>query len=234
MAILRSFVAILLTVVMYSTGYAAVIEQTKAKAVVTQEKAKAELVKGLERALKKEEKNPTSIEDLKAKTNKKVAKSFDKRRDLFNDIFKHEDQEKRLKKLDRKLKKLIKLDPTIAEMSEGADRVELLAKLEEKAQSLDQEEAAQLKAVDEELSTYATTADYLNELKSRIETDSVASISKSGRAIASIDSYDVYVGLYVLSALALIGLMYYLIISATAAIWAFSPALAIIFLIYVL
>lgn len=235
MAFIRSFMALVLTIVLSTTSYAGVIELTKSKAVVSQEKARKELINGLDRAIKKEEKRPTSISELKIKANKKVAKNFAKRRKLFNDIFKYEDQEKRLKKLDKKMAKLIKLDPSIAQINSEADRVELLITLEERSHNLDQEEAQQIQLIDDELSSYATTADYLIDLKSKVESDSLASIqNKTGRAIASVDPTAVYVGLYVLSALAFVGLIYYLVVSATVAIWAFSPALAILFLLIML
>lgn len=235
MAFYRSCIAAFLSVVLMSTSYAGTIELTKSKAGISKENANQRLVKGLERAIKKEQKDPTSIEELKSKTEKKIVKNFDKRRDLLNDIFKHEDQEKRLKMLDRKMKKLIKLDPSLAEISSEADREELLNVLQTKVQTLDQEEAAQIQMVNDELSQYATTVDYLIDLKSKVENDSIASVSKdAGRSIASVDQYEIYVALYVLSALALIGLIYYLIVSATVAIWAFSPALAIIFLLIML
>lgn len=131
MAFIRSFMALMLTIILSTTSYAGVIELTKSKAVVSQEKARKELINGLDRAIKKEEKNPTSISVLKVKANKKVAKNFEKRRKLFNDIFKYEDQEKRLKKL----------DPSMAQISSEADRVELLTMLEERSHNLDQEEA---------------------------------------------------------------------------------------------
>ncbi|MBH48601.1 MAG: hypothetical protein CME71_10575 [Halobacteriovorax sp.] len=235
MAFYRAFIALFLSVVLVSTTYAGTIELTKSKAVVSKENANKRLIKGLDLAIKKEQKKPTSIEDLKVKAEKKVAKNFDKRRDLLNDIFKHQDQDKRLRVLDRKMKKLIKLDPSLSEISSEAEGVELLSILEKKAQSLDQEEANQVEMINDELSQFATTADYLLDLKSKVENDSFAKISKNdGRSIASITEYEIYVALYVLGALALIGLIYYLVISATVAIWAFSPALAIIFLLIML
>tara|TARA_R110000868_G_scaffold117600_16_gene312641 strand:+ start:21605 stop:22312 length:708 start_codon:yes stop_codon:yes gene_type:complete len=235
MAFYRAFIALFLSVVLVSTTYAGTIELTKSKAVVSKENANKRLIKGLDLAIKKEQKKPTSIEDLKVKAEKKVAKNFDKRRDLLNDIFKHQDQDKRLRVLDRKMKKLIKLDPSLSEISSEAEGVELLDILEKKAQSLDQEEATQVEMINDELSQFATTADYLLDLKSKVENDSFAKVSNNdGRSIASITEYQIYVALYVLGALALIGLIYYLVISATVAIWAFSPALAIIFLLIML
>jgi len=218
-----------------TTSYAATIELTKSKAVVTKENATKEVLRGLDKAIKKEQKNPTSIEELKIKAAKKVTKNFDKRKDLLEDIFKHDDQDKRLKVLDKKLKKLVKLDPTLAQMNSDADKIEMLISLERKLEGIDSEMNAQIQAVNDELSQFDSTEAYLVDLKSKVQNDTLASsMNKSGRHIANIDEYDVYVALYVLTALLFIGLIYYLVVSATVAIWAFSPALAIIFLLIML
>ncbi len=234
MNVLRSCIASLLIFVLGTTSYAATIELTKSNAVVTKQKATNQVVRGLDKAIKKEQKNPTSIEDLKAKATKKVAKSFAKRKDLLEDIFKHEDQEKRLKVLDKKLKKLVRLDPTLADINNEADKIEMLVTLERKLEVIDSEMNAQIQAVNEELSNYNTTEEYLVELKSKVENDTLASsFEKTGRSIASYE-LDIFVAYYVLATMVLVGLLYYLVVSATVAIWAFSPALAIIFLLIML
>ncbi len=235
MNLLRSCVATMMVLVLSTTSYAATIELTKSKAVVTKENATKEVIRGLDKAIKKEQKKPTSIDELKTKAAKKVTKNFDKRRDLLEDIFKHDDQDKRLKILDKKLKKLVKLDPTLADMNTEADKIEMLITLERKLEGIDSEMNAQIQAVNDELSQFESTEAYLIDLKSKVQNDTLASsMNKSGRHIANIDQYDVYVALYVLTALLFIGLIYYLVVSATVAIWAFSPALAIIFLLIML
>lgn len=235
MNLLRSCIASTLILVLSTTSYAATIELTKSKAVVTKENATKEVLRGLDKAIKKEQKNPTSIEELKIKAAKKVTKNFDKRKELLEDIFKHDDQDKRLKVLDKKLKKLVKLDPTLADMNTEADKIEMLISLERKLEGIDSEMNAQIQAVNDELSMFESTEAYLVDLKSKVQNDTLASsMNKSGRNVANIDQYDVYVALYVLTALLFIGLIYYLVVSATVAIWAFSPALAIIFLLIML
>lgn len=235
MKLLRSCIASMLVLVLSTTSYAATIELTKSKAIVTKENATKEVLRGLDKAIRKEQKKPTPIAKLKEKASKKVAKNFDKRKDLLEDIFKHDDQDKRLKVLDKKLKKLSKLDPTLADMNSEADKVELLISLERKLETIDSEMNAQIQAVNDELSNFNTTEEYLVDLKSKVENDTLASsMNKSGRNIANIDQYDVYIALYVLSALFFIGFIYYLVVSATVAIWTFSPALAIIFLLIML
>lgn len=236
MNLLRSCIASLLIFVLGTTSYAATIELTKSNAVITKENATKELVRGLDKAIKKEQKKATSIESLKQRAAKKVTKNFEKRKSLMEDIFKHEDQEKRLKVLDKKLKKLVKLDPTLAQVEEQADKIEMLISLEQQLTTIDQEMNAQIQAVNDELSQFDSTEAYLVDLKSKVQNDTLASkVSKSGRHIANIDNYDIYLAtFYVLGTLFFIGAIYYLVISATFAIWAFSPALAIIFLLIML
>lgn len=235
MKLLRSSMASLLILVLSTTSYAATIELTKSKAVVTKESATKEVLRGLDKAIRKEQKKPTPIEALKEKAAKKVTKNFEKRRSLLEDIFKHDDQDKRLKVLDKKLKKLAKLDPTLSQMGEQADKIDMLISLEQKLNTIDDEMSAQIQAIEDELSQFDSTQAYLVDLKSKVQNDTLASsMNKSGRHIANIDQYDVYVALYVLTALLFVGLIYYLVVSATVAIWAFSPALAIIFLFVML
>ena len=175
MNLLRSCIASTLILVLSTTSYAATIELTKSKAVVTKENATKEVLRGLDKAIKKEQKNPTSIEELKIKAAKKVTKNFDKRKDLLEDIFKHDDQDKRLKVLDKKLKKLVKLDPTLAQMNSDADKIEMLISLERKLEGIDSEMNAQIQAVNDELSQFDSTEAYLVDLKSKVQNDTLAS-----------------------------------------------------------
>ena len=218
-------------------SYAAKADATKSALKMNALKAQDKVIKKINKKIKKEKKNPTAMKKVIQKSQKQALKNFEKRKSLYREIFKNESQTQRINALEEYLQDLKDKDSSIETLVENSSKEEILVKLENRYRNLESEKQEILGAIESELNSFATFEDYLHDVKIQIETGKLGNnSSKLNRSIASGSDFAtaaIVTGI-VLVSLVLVGGLVYLIASATAAIWVFSPALAILFLLYIL